>query len=175
MSSTRTETEREDLLAQLSEAGRRMSDAAVLFHTAMAARLGLGPSDWKGLGLLGRGPLSAGELSEQSGLAPASVTGLIDRLESMGLAQRQADPRDGRRVVVEMNRSGLRQMEPFFVGLLRRLDELYARYTNEQLKLIVEVLQEIAHRQMAALHELSEEPEVKPAERKRARTTRRGK
>ena len=62
---------------------RENSDATVLFHSTMANLLGLHPTDYKVLGILQRlGALSAGEIAQQSGLAPASVTNLIDRLEN---------------------------------------------------------------------------------------------
>jgi DNA-binding MarR family transcriptional regulator len=153
--SRKADERRRELLQQLADAGRRMSDAAVLFHTALAEKLSLGASDWKTLGLLERhGALTAGELAEHTGLAPASVTGIIDRLEQGGWVRRRRDPVDGRRVVIEMDRGVLKNMGPFFAGLLRRLDELYARYSEEELELIVEVLVEIAERQMAAAVEL---------------------
>ncbi|MET0473511.1 MAG: MarR family transcriptional regulator [Mycobacterium sp.] len=70
-----------ELLAQLRLAGREPSDATVLFHSALAAELGLQPTDYKALGVLDRlGPMSAGDVGRHTGLAAASVTNLIDRL-----------------------------------------------------------------------------------------------
>ena len=43
---------REALLAELARVGREHSDATVLFHGAVAAMLGLHPTDYKVLGLL---------------------------------------------------------------------------------------------------------------------------
>ncbi|HEU4327534.1 MAG TPA: MarR family transcriptional regulator [Roseiflexaceae bacterium] len=135
-----------------------MSDAAVLFHTALAEQLGLGPSDWKTMGLLQRhGPLTAGELSARSGLAPASVTGIIDRLERGGWVRRTRDANDGRRVVVTLDEEiSTRNAQTVFQGLERRLTELYARYSDEQLELLLGFLREIAERQQEATAELTE-------------------
>src|SRR5690606_13493887 len=67
------------LRQRLAAAGRELSDAIVLFHTVLAERLGLGASDWKTLGLLeSHGAMTAGELAAHTGLAPASVTGILD-------------------------------------------------------------------------------------------------
>jgi hypothetical protein len=56
---------------------------------AIAERTGDAPSDTKTMDILLRlGPLTAGELGEHTGLATASVTSLIDRLEKKGLACR---------------------------------------------------------------------------------------
>lgn len=145
------------LLRRLALAGRDLSDAAVMFHTALAERLGLGPSDWKALGLIERfGPLTAGELAERSGLAPASVTGMIDRLERRGWVRRRRDADDGRRVVVALDAAAARRnTAALFGGLMRRLDKLYARYTDTQLAFAVELLTEIAGRQRDATADLT--------------------
>ncbi|MGH7528315.1 MAG: MarR family winged helix-turn-helix transcriptional regulator [Gemmatimonadales bacterium] len=150
-------TRREALLEQLAMAGRDLSDAAVMFHTAVAERLGLGASDWKTVGLLQRqGPLTAGELSAQSGLAPASVTGILDRLEAGGWVRRRRDPADGRRVVVELDQAAMAgRMVDFFGGLMRRLADLYARYDDEELELLLEFMSEVARRQKEATVELA--------------------
>ena len=64
---------RAELLERLALAGRASSVATVMFHTAVAARQGLNATEEKALDLLERsGPLTAGELARQTGLAPAS-------------------------------------------------------------------------------------------------------
>lgn len=147
---------RETLLERLSAAGREMSDAAVMYHAALAEELGLGASDWKTLGLLERhGRLTAGELSSHSGLAPASITGILDRLERGGWIRRGRDPEDRRRVVVELDREAVAGMDGVFVGLARRLDELYERYDDEELELLLDFMLEVARRQKAATAELT--------------------
>lgn len=147
---------REALLGRLAMAGRDLSDAAVMFHAVVAEQLGLGASDWKTLGLLERhGPLTAGELSAQSGLAPASVTGMLDRLEAGGWVRRRRDPADGRRVVVALDQAVLMsRMGDFFGGLMRRLADLYTRYDDEELELLLGFMTEIARRQKEATAEL---------------------
>lgn len=154
------QVQRQALLDRLSSAGRELSDAAVMFHTALAEQLGVGPSDWKTLGLLERhGPLTAGELSALSGLAPASVTGILDRLERKGWIQRRRDPGDRRRVVVALDQAAAQHnIGALFSGLLRRLEELYARYSNDQLELLAEAMEEIARRQREATAELTDAP-----------------
>ena len=154
------EPRREALLRRLSAAGRDLSDAAVMFHTALAEKLGLGASDWKTLGLLERhGPMSAGELSARSGLAPASVTGIINRLERGGWVHRSRDPEDARRVVVTLDQAAAADyMDQFFGGLLRRLAELYGRYRDDELELLLEFMVEIARRQEGATAELTGAP-----------------
>src|SRR2546425_489920 len=57
-------TTRAELLAALNEAARRQSTATVLFHAAVAERLGLSATDHKYADLIARqGPMTAGELA----------------------------------------------------------------------------------------------------------------
>lgn len=93
---------RRQLVEAILFAGRESSAATVMFHTAVAARAGLTATDSKTLDTLIRvGPVTAGELARHTGLATASVTSLIDRLEQKGLVRRARDARDRRRVMVE--------------------------------------------------------------------------
>jgi DNA-binding MarR family transcriptional regulator len=143
---------RAELLKKLEMAGRAQSAATVMFHTTLAARRGLSATEEKALDLLERfGPLTAGELSQRSGLAPASVTGLVDRLERKGFARRVPNPSDRRSVLVEIDRERVyAAMAPLFADWVRSLEELWAGYTDEQLELILDFLTEVARRQQEA-------------------------
>jgi DNA-binding MarR family transcriptional regulator len=98
--------------------GFRLSTATVLFHAAVADRLGLGPTDMKCYSILRQaGPLTAGELAERTGLTTGAITGVIDRLERASLLRRARDPHDRRRVVLELLHDPERE---------RAIDALYA-------------------------------------------------
>jgi DNA-binding MarR family transcriptional regulator len=154
---TRPLDRRAELLDQLALAGRASSAATVMFHTAVAARQGLSASEEKALDLLHRsGPLTAGELARRSGLAPASVTALVDRLERKGFARRIPNPGDGRSVLVEVDRERVdATVAPLFADWVGSLYELYAGYTDEQLEVILHFLTEAARRQQEATARLT--------------------
>lgn len=83
--------------------GFRLSTATVLFHSAIADRLGISVTDLKCYSILRQaGPITAGELGERVGLTTGAITGVIDRLEQAGLVRRVRDPHDRRRVVLEL-------------------------------------------------------------------------
>ncbi|MEU2946812.1 MarR family transcriptional regulator [Nocardiopsis alba] len=146
--------------ARVSEAGRHQSNAAVMFHTALGDRLGIGVTDWKILGLLEEnGPLTAGELVRLCGLAPASVTGVADRLERRGYVRRRKDERDGRRVLVELGPDLPGDVQRLFAGFLRRLDGLLERYDARELEAFADLLEEVARIQTESAAELTEEGE----------------
>ena len=150
---------RAELLERLALAGRASSVATVMFHTAVAARQGLNASEEKALDLLERsGPLTAGELARLTGLAPASVTGLITRLEGKGFARRIPNPDDRRSILVEVDLERLyARVAPLFGDWVRSLQELYAGYTDEQLEVILHFLTEAARRQQEATIRLTGE------------------
>jgi DNA-binding MarR family transcriptional regulator len=154
---TRPLDRRAELLEQLALAGRASSAATVMFHTAVAARQGLSASEGKALDLLERsGPLTAGELARRSGLAPASVTALINRLEGKGFARRVPNPGDGRSVLVEVDSERVyATVAPLFADWVGSLYELYAGYTDEQLEVILHFLTEAARRQQEATARLT--------------------
>ena len=80
---------------------REQSTAAVLFHHAIAERLGLGPTDHKCLDLLHeRGPMISRELAALTGLTSGAITGVVARLEGAGYVRRDADPQDQRKQIV---------------------------------------------------------------------------
>jgi DNA-binding MarR family transcriptional regulator len=153
---------RAELLEQLAMAGRASSVATVMFHTAVAAKQGLSASEEKALDLLERsGPLTAGELARQSGLAPASVTGLINRLEQKGFARRIQNPSDRRSILVEVDVERIyARVAPLFANWVRSLEELYAGYSDEQLEVILHFLTEAARRQQEATTRLTGDEEL---------------
>jgi DNA-binding MarR family transcriptional regulator len=152
-----TPPDRAELLERLMMAGRAQSEATVMFHATVAAKQGLSATEEKALDLLDRsGPLTAGELARRSGLAPASVTGLIDRLERKGFVRRIPNPSDRRSVLVEVDTERVfASMAPLFADWVRSLEELYAGYTDEELETILRFLTEVARRQRQATIDLN--------------------
>jgi DNA-binding MarR family transcriptional regulator len=128
------------------------SEAVVLFHSSVAQDMGLDPTAYKTLFLLNRlGPLSAGEIAKETGLATASVTDLIDRLVAKGFVSRAPHPTDRRRIVVSLlearvkgARRGFGVPNPSLIGLC-------ARYDAQQLELITDFLTRNAQRLKADL------------------------
>jgi DNA-binding MarR family transcriptional regulator len=101
---SRAPAARADQVEALLGAGREQSDATMMFLNAVAQRFGLGLTEQNAISVIGRlGPLTAGEIAAHTGLATASVTSLIDRLEAKGFARRVRDAQDRRRVFVELH------------------------------------------------------------------------
>jgi DNA-binding MarR family transcriptional regulator len=134
-------TKKQHLLDATHEAARAQSTATVFFHHAIAQRFGLGVTDEKAMDVLARfGPLTAGEIAGHTGLAPASVTSLIDRLEQKGFVRRTRDAKDRRRVLVELQFDRLGGMTALFGALRERADRLFRRYSADELSVIHDYL-----------------------------------
>ena len=54
-----------------------------------------------------RGPLRLGDLAAAEGIAPPTVSRLVDHLEGAGLVRRQTDARDGRSFLVALTPAGV--------------------------------------------------------------------
>lgn len=147
MPRTQRRRTREDILDELARVGRENSDATVLFHAAIADRLDLHPTDYKALGILDRlGPLSAGDLARRTGLAPASITNLIDRLERKGFVRRIRESTDRRRVLAEPVEDRVTGARGLFASTRRSLARLFARYSVRDLEVIADFLRRNAER-----------------------------
>ena len=132
---------RRELLDALSIAGRESSTATVMFHTAIAEKAGLSATDSKTMDILARhGPVTAGELSAHTGLATASVTSLIDRLEAKGMVRRVRDPADRRRVIVEPVAARIVGAASFFGSIQREFEALVKHYSDDQLETILDFM-----------------------------------
>jgi DNA-binding MarR family transcriptional regulator len=137
-----------------------MTGQSVLLSEAIARRAGLTPSDLEVLGVIEqRGPLSAGQLGEATGLSPAAVTGLIDRLERAGVAARRPDASDRRRVLVE-GAAGAGPIAALYAALERDMQRLLGSRSRAQLKVIADFLgeaHEVGVRHVARLQATPEE------------------
>ena len=98
---------RQAAIAAVGDALQRYQRSVQSFDDAAGRRLGLGPSDLRGLDGLVGGAMTAGELSRAIGLRPAATTALVDRLERDGWVRRVRAEDDRRRVQVEMTEEGL--------------------------------------------------------------------
>ncbi|WP_281292376.1 MarR family winged helix-turn-helix transcriptional regulator [Kitasatospora atroaurantiaca] len=107
--------------------------------------------------LMRSGPLTAKELAERSGLAPASVTGLVDRLERKGFVRRVKHPTDKRRILVEHRPEKLAELSALFEDWGREVHELYEEFTTEELETVTRFLVGSARRQRAAAARLTEQ------------------
>jgi DNA-binding transcriptional ArsR family regulator len=131
--------EREQLTAAFGTAVRRTSSLMQLVSQAAADQIGINATDLNCLNILSfSGHMTAGELARATGLTTASITGVADRLEEAGFVRRERDARDRRRVVIRLVRErALSDVAPVFLPMVRALQDVAGRYTDDELQLIV--------------------------------------
>jgi DNA-binding MarR family transcriptional regulator len=151
---------------------RRHSTAAVLFHHAVAERVGLGPTDHKCLDLLREhGPMSGSDLAAITGLTSGAITGVVARLERAGYLHREADPEDGRKQILSAAPDRARDFEGVFDPVRQDLALALKRFDSRQLTAIAEFLEtstELIYRHISRLRGENATP-VRPETRPPAR------
>jgi DNA-binding MarR family transcriptional regulator len=86
------------------------------------------------------GPLSPSALARRAGLHPATMTGILDRLERGGWIARERDPSDRRAVVVRALRDRYAELMRLYAGMNRSMNKLLADYSDSELELIADFL-----------------------------------
>jgi DNA-binding MarR family transcriptional regulator len=155
---TREEAERRQLAAEFILAMRRTTAVTQLLSQAAADRIGINATDLNCLNIVAlTGTMTAGELARATGLTTASITGVLDRLEDSGLVRRERDAHDRRKVIVRLDLTrGLRDVAPVFAPLVTAMRAAAARYTDDELRLILRFqleLERIVRDQLASLRD----------------------
>ena len=134
----RSQAKRRGLLQDLSRTlGRELSARTIMFHQAVAGRLGLNATDHKCLDMARRGEaMTAGELAGLTGLTTGAITGVIDRLERAGFVCRVRDANDRRRVLIQPIAARARDVAPLLESLDTAWGALCERYSDRELDLI---------------------------------------
>ena len=119
-------------------ASRQYSDTSILMHEAIARRAGLSGTDHKFLGFIIRhGEMTAGEISQVTGLTTGAVTGLIDRLEKKKLVKRTFAKDDRRKVIIVPNlQNSMKLLEPLFSALQKRTEQLISTFSDSEVDTI---------------------------------------
>ena len=128
------------MLAELVVEIQRMTATGIAMSQAAAERIGMNATQLNCMSILSfSGPMSAGELAAATGLTTASITAVLDRLEQMDFIRRERDPRDRRRLVVQLNvANAATHVMPTFRPVIRAWTALLDGYTDEQVSLLLD-------------------------------------
>ncbi|HTP23948.1 MAG TPA: MarR family transcriptional regulator [Solirubrobacteraceae bacterium] len=109
-----------------------------------AERFGLNRSDLRCLDVLSHsGPMSPTALAHAVGMSTGGLSISLGRLERAGYVRRTMDPKDRRRVSVELTRKAQRIEQEIFGALLNEVGELLQDYSVAELTVIREFLQRV--------------------------------
>jgi DNA-binding MarR family transcriptional regulator len=148
---------RRRLARTVQESLRDMSVQISLLNQHVGGRVELRATDLECLDLVARfGPLSPSALARRAGLHPATMTGILDRLERGGWIARDRDPVDRRGVSVRILRSRAAEVIRLYSGMSSAIDEICVGYTDGELEFLATFLRRTAEAGRAAAEELAE-------------------
>ncbi|MGW0251295.1 MarR family winged helix-turn-helix transcriptional regulator [Nocardia goodfellowii] len=140
----------------VKESLRELNTQLALLNRQFGTKLELKDADWNCLDMINRhGPIGPGALAKLAGLHPATMTGVLDRLQRGGWITRERDPEatDRRAVTVRAVRDRNPELYRVLSGMNTRMDGVCDQYTEEQLDLIADFLR----RTTGASHDAAEE------------------
>lgn len=134
---------RRRLTLGIRESLRELSRQLSLLNHRVGMRLDLRDTDLECLDLIARhGPVSPSALARRAGLHPATVTGVLDRLERGGWVTRDRDPEatDRRAVTVRGARERGAEVLRLYSGMNASLERICAGYTDAELEVLADFL-----------------------------------
>lgn len=145
-------TEQPDHGALVRALVQRVRDIAVAsdqIGTSFAGRQSLHATDFRALTLIYQAenaekPLSPTRLAEALALSHGAATYVVDRLTASGHVWRDADPSDGRRVVLRIASHGRDVAASFFGPLGMAHAQTLSAYTAEELGTALHVLTDVS-------------------------------
>jgi len=149
---------RRRLTAAIKQSLRALSIQLSLLNHQVGARAGLNDVDLDCLDLVARhGPLSPSALAERAALHPATVTGILDRLERGGWVARERDPSDRRAVVVRTRRERNPELMRLYSGMNSSMNEICAGYGDAELEVLADFLRRTVDAGRSATDKLAED------------------
>lgn len=147
--------------ARLLEALRDASVQLARVNQTVGDELALRAVDLECLDVIGRrGTVTPGALATATGLHPATVTGILGRLEDGDWVERVNDRVDRRRVMVKALRTRARDLRSAYRPMASALDAICAEYSEEELRLVIEFLTRVHDAGRDAVTELTGTPDA---------------
>jgi DNA-binding MarR family transcriptional regulator len=159
ISSTGAGRERRRLTTTIKDSLRELTNQVSLLNHQVGTRVELRDVDLDCLDLLSReGPMSPSALARRAGLHPATMTGILDRLQRAGWVARERDPdaADRRAVTVRVLRERGSEIFRLYSGMNSSLDGICAGYTDAELAVLAEFLRRATDAGRAATDALAE-------------------
>jgi DNA-binding MarR family transcriptional regulator len=120
---------------------RELGSELATLNRQVGVRVDLREGDLGCLDLLARfGPMSPSALAKRAQMHPATMTGVLDRLEGAGWIERQRDPTDRRAVLLRARGERAREMMGQYAGMNASIDEICASYEQRDLAVVADFL-----------------------------------
>jgi DNA-binding MarR family transcriptional regulator len=155
--STAKKLKRAELLDRLNDLGRRVSTQTVFLHQAIAQSIGLNATDTKCVDLILSGEedsVTAGWLSDATGLTTGAITHILDRLEKRQVIERVRDTRDRRKIFIRVRPESLLPVYPKYEVIGKAYLELADEYDDRELRVICDYMERACKVSKAQLAQL---------------------
>jgi DNA-binding MarR family transcriptional regulator len=138
--------QRQAAARRLVEALRALQLASDLLDEAYADFVGINRTDLRCMDIVDqRGRVTAGELAREAGLTTGAVTAVVDRMEAAGLLRRAHDPKDRRKVWIELTPDAQQLGEEVYGPLDQAGASHLASLSDEQILTIIGFLEISRH------------------------------
>jgi len=132
---------RQGLVADIRGSLRTLRVQLALLNYKVGSHLELKDVDLDCLDIIDSGgPISPTALARRAGLHPATMTGILDRLERGGWIVRERDPADRRAVLVQVVRDRYAELMRQYTGMNRAMNKLLAGYSDDELEVIADFM-----------------------------------
>ena len=129
------------LRASVKESMRELSVQLSLLNARVGTHLDLKEADVDCLDMITRyEPISPSALARRTGLHPATMTGILDRLERGGWISRERDPADRRAVLIRARRERGAEIYRLYAGMNAAMDEICGGYGDAELAVLADFL-----------------------------------
>lgn len=153
-----TSSARPEVIRQVQMALRSMGTQLGRLNSSIAALLELRGGDIELLDHIGRiGPVSPSVLAGQLHIHPATMTGILDRLEQGGWIVRERDSPDRRKVQLRVVRARGPELVKLYAPMNAALMKISAKFTADQLEAIRDFLISIGEAATEAVDDLHQE------------------
>jgi len=140
-----TSHSRRRVVTQVKTALREVLIQLSLLNHQVGAQLELRDIDLGCLDLLARhGRLSPSALARRAGLHPATITGILDRLERGRWIVRERDPQDRRGVRIRLLRDRAPELLGLYADMNAAMDGVCDEYAEPELALLADFLHKTA-------------------------------